>query len=433
MQKIKLIISTVTFAMIALAAMSTAYAAPTTLRVSTSSSGREANDGSGASSISANGLVVTFESYASNLVQGDRNGGSDVFVRNLSTGQIKRISNNATEAARGEGIISTPSISATGRYIAYSSVAREVADDRNGLYDIYVYDQQTAKRKRVSLSTIGVASNDHCFYPKISANGRYVVFESYASNLIPNDTNGVKDVFLRDLVTNVTKRLSQGINGAEANADSSAASISADGRFVAFQSDANDIVVGDTNSFPEVFVHDVVNGVAERIAVSNAGLDVNGVSLSPSISGDGRYVAFMSNATNLVTGDTNGSFDIFAYDRLNRVTKRVSVNSEGFESGIFSGSFSPNISADGRYIGFVSTADNLVSGDTNGVFDAFVHDQQTGMTQRLSVNNDGGEGDFDSLAPSLSADGHSVAYTSAATNLVVGDLNNTNDVFLRKR
>ncbi len=204
-------------------------------------------------------------------------------------------------------------------------------------------------------------------------------------------------------------------------------SISWDDRYVAFQSAAFNLVVGDNNLSDDIFVHDTVTATTTRVSVGSAGVEGNSNSFRPSISGDGRFVAFGSRASNLVAVDTNGSDDIFVRDTVAATTTRVSVDSAGAE-GNFS-SFDPSISGDDRYVAFRSTAFNLVVGDNNLSDDIFVHDTVTGATTRVSVDSAGMEGNFSSFEPSISWDGSYVAFQSTASNLVTGDTNLSDDIF----
>jgi len=226
----------------------------------------------------------------------------------------------------------------------------------------------------------------------------------------------------------VVQRVSVASGGTQGNGDSGCPSISADGRYVAFQSYASNLVPGDTNEVGDVFVHDRLTGQTTRVSVASDGTEGNDYSRRPSISADGRYVAFASLASNLVPGDTNGTWDVFVHDRLTGQTTRVSVASGGAQGN--SGSWCPSISADGRYVAFQSYASNLVPGDTNGVLDVFVHDRLTGQTTRVSVASDGTQGDSYSFGSSISADGRYVAFSSLASNLVPGDTNDKPDIFV---
>ncbi len=227
-----------------------------------------------------------------------------------------------------------------------------------------------ATTERVSVSSAEAEGNYRSNWSSVSADGRYVAFSSLADNLVAGDTNGVVDVFVRDRVTGITDRVSVSGAGEQGNDWSNWPSISADGRYVAFMSTANNLVAGDTNGSWDVFVRDRVSGETERVNVSSAGAEANGPSGYSVISADGRYVAFMSDATNLVPGDTNGRADVFVRDRMAGETQRVSVSSAGVEAD--GRSDENSISADGRYVAFGSRASNLVPGDTNGTRDIFV-------------------------------------------------------------
>lgn len=204
--------------------------------------------------------------------------------------------------------------------------------------------------------------------------------------------------------------------------------LSSNGRYVAYTSIANNLVIGDSNGFYDVFVHDRQTGNTTRVSVATNGTQGNEISYEPSISGDGRYVSFWSEANNLVNGDTNGVTDVFVHDRQTGVTQRVSVASNGTEGNGMSENHS--ISGDGQYVVFDSEASNLVSNDTNGYNDIFIHDRQTGETRLVSVDSDRIQGNLASLSPSISADGSKVVFSSSSTNLVIDDTNGKFDVFV---
>ena len=402
-----------------------------TERVSVASDGAEGNEGSEDSSISADGRYVAFGSWASNLVSGDTNGADDVFVHDRQTGQTVRVS-VASDGTEGNGTSEEVSISADGRYVAfYSHADNLVSGDTNSSSDVFVHDQQTGQTVRVSVASDETQGDGHSGYPSISADGRYVAFASGASNLASGDTNGVSDTFVHDRQTGQTMRVSISSDGTEGNNDSGGPSISADGRYVAFSSFAGNLVSGDTNGQSDIFVHDRQSGQTTRVSVASDGTQGNDYSGYPSISADGHYVAFSSFAGNLVSGDTNSSSDVFVHDQQTGQTVRVSVASDETQGDGHSGY--PSISADGRYVAFGSSASNLVEGDTNHTYDVFVHDQQTGETTRISVASDGTEGNNTSGAASVSADGRYVAFVSDANNLVSGDTNGAWDVFVHNQ
>jgi Tol biopolymer transport system component len=410
--------------------------AQVTERVSIATSGAQGNGDSGNGfspciSVSADGRYVAFYSLASNLVPGDTNGAHDVFVHDRQSKTIERVS-VGSGGAQADGSSLGPSTSADGRFVAFESYATNlVPGDANGVVDVFVRDRQNGTTEFVSVDSNGIQGNDDSALASISADGRYVAFASFATNLVPGDTNDASDVFVHDRQTGTTERVSVDSGGLQGNNGSSYPSISADGRYVAFHSVASNLVAGDTNGSYDVFVHDRQSGLTERISVDSTGIQGNFSSSFPSISADGRCVAFTSVATNLVVGDTNFTDDVFVRDRQSGTTERVSVDSsagQGNDSSRY-----PSISADARRIAFFSYASNLVPGDMNAHADVFVHDRQSGTTERASVGSGGAEGNNESQFPSISADGRYVAFVSRASNLVSDDTNNALDVFVRDR
>jgi Tol biopolymer transport system component len=403
-----------------------------TTRVSVASDGTQGNEWSADPSISADGRYVVFGSAASNLVPGDSNGHNDVFVHDRQTGQTTRVS-VASDGSQGNGESYGHAVSADGRYVAFTSYATNlVPGDTNGSWDTFIHDRLTSQTTRVSVASDGTQGNSGSIWsPTISADGRYVAFASYATNLVPGDTNGQRDVFIHDRQTGETTRVSVSSNGTQGNSASWTPTISADGRYVAFESYATNLVPGDTNYKFDIFVHDRQTGQTTRVSVASDGAQGNGSSWNSAISADGRYVAFGSASSNLVVGDTNEAYDVFVHDRQTGQTTRVSVASDGAQGNGESGN--PSISVDGRFVAFRSDSSNLVTGDTNGRMDVFVHDRQTGQTTRVSVASDGTQGNHESHTPSLSADGRYVSFVSYATNLVVGDTNSETDVFVHDR
>ena len=248
-------------------------------------------------------------------------------------------------------------------------------------------------------------ANGESGYPAISADGRFVAFQSSSSNLVAGDTNGQTNVFVVDRSTGATELVSKGLLDAPANNASAFPAISADGRFVAYWSEASNLVPEDTNGYPDIFLFDRQSGTTIRVDVGPGGeqtFDV--VSFPPSVSADGRFVAFASAAPNLVSHDTNRNEDVFVFDRDTGALERVSVRSSGKQAWGGLGSFHPSLSASGRFVAFHSFARNLVPDDTNEAGDVFVHDRKTGETTRISVGPRG-EGNASSLNPSTSKDG----------------------------
>jgi Tol biopolymer transport system component len=328
-------------------------------------------------------------------------------------------------------------ISADGRFVAFGSTATNIiSGGASGTGDIYLRDVQTNTTELISVSTAGVHSNNGSYSPTISADGRYVVFGSQGSNLDPIDLNGAEDVFLRDRVAGTTSLISLSSAGGIGDGYSDYPVITPDGRFVAFVTSSTDLVPGDTNSVPDVMVRDLVAGTTERVSVDSVGAQGNNLCFDqpPAISADGRYVAFGSLASNLVAGDTNGACDVFVHDRLTGLTERASVDSAGVQGNAQSGHFGVSLSADGRYVAFASDATNLVAGDTNAYSDAFVHDRLTGATERVSVSSAGGQGNYYSgTSVNLSADGRFVAFDSSSFNLDPNDPTFFSDIYLRDR
>jgi Tol biopolymer transport system component len=403
-----------------------------TTRVNVDSNGTQSNGDTTLvrpRSLSADGRYFVFQSSASNLVSDDTNGVDDVFVRDLLTGTTSRVS-AASNGTQGNAASVLPSISADGRYVAFrSSASNLVSGDNDGNLDIFVRDLLTGAITLVSVGSNGTQGNANSDSPSISSDGRYVAFNSHASNLISFDTNGRPDVFVRDLLAGTTTRVSVDNSGTQGDNESEQPSISQDGRYVAFQSSASNLVSGDTNGIVDTFVRDLLAGTTTRANVSSNGTQGNSSSFGPSISMDGRYVVFQSSASNLVSGDTNEAVDVFVRDLLTGTTSQVSVGNNGTRGNNISGF--PSISGDGRYVAFQSSASNLVSGDTNETVDIFVRDLLSGTTNRLSEGNNGTQGNNGSYTPAISADGRYVAFQSFASNLVSGDTNGVNDVFVR--
>jgi len=288
------------------------------------------------------------------------------------------------------------SISADGRFVAFISNSTNLSEDISSAFrnDLYVYDRLVGTTE---LLTPGASASSSS--PAISADGRYVAFTSRANNLVSGDTGDLTDVFLHDRMTSTTQALTLG-----GNSTSFDVSISADGRYVVFSSNATNLVPNDNNGFTDIFVYD--RDTDTTALVTNGS---NFSSSEASISADGRFVAFRSGASSLVSGDSNRQFDIFVFDRATNTTEQLTTGSNDQSND-------PAISADGQFVAFSSKASNLVVGDTNGHRDIFVHNRATGETRLLTK-----VGDDDSADPSISADGQLVAFDSQANNLIPGD------------
>jgi Tol biopolymer transport system component len=397
------------------------------VRVSLASNGAEVR-GITYASLSADGRHVVFESSAPDLVRGDTNDTPDVFVKDLRTGVVRRAS-VSTGGAQANGPSYVPAVSADGRYVLFSSGASNlVRSDTNNAVDTFLRDIRTGRTSRVSVSARGVQGDGGSWSGCLSPNGRYASYASNASTLVPGPANEWGQVYVRDLRTGRTTRASVSDTGVLADAETTAGCPTDDGRSVVFNSSSARLVAGDTNDAQDVFVRDLRAGHTTRVSVTSAGRQVNGASTGISLTRDGRYLALGSSASNLVPGDTNGFSDMFVRDMRTGTVRLVSRTAAGGLANGHSGGYT--VSADGRFVAFESRATNLVPGDTNERSDVFVRDLRTGRTSILSVAVGGGQSGGDSTWPTVSADGRRVLFSSGASFVVPGDGNGTVDAFL---
>ena len=400
-------------------------------RISVSSTGAQLSGGCFGSSISGDGRYVAFASAAAGVVPGYGNGSSQVYVRDRLTGAVE-IASVSTGSTQGDGSSGYTAISADGRYVAFVSNATNlVTADTNGTYDVFVRDRVLGTTERVDLSTSSAQANGAASTSlDISADGRYVAFVSDATNLVTGDTNGTRDAFVRDRQLNTTARVSLTSGSLQSVGAAFYVAISGDGQTVAFVSSAADLVSADTNAQPDVFLRKPSAGSTVRVSVSSTSVQGDNRSgdggAEMSLSSDGRYVAFSSWATNLVAGDTNSRPDIFVRDTTLNTTTRVSVAAGGAQGN--DDSLGPSISGDGRYVAFGSQATNLAAGVSSGNVNIFVRDLVGGTTRLLSYGPDGHAAGQASQYPRISANGRHVSFDTMGV-LLTSDTNSQMDVY----
>lgn len=399
----------------------------TLVRATEAFGGGDPNNGSNGCSMTPDGRFVVFTSSASNLIASDTNGFDDVFVYDVATAVVERasVSSSGTE---GSSSSNSPSISADGRFVVFTSFAPDlVAADANNAVDVYLRDRLLGTTERISEAAGGGDADSFSFAAQVSGDGRFVAFTSFATNLVANDTNGHRDVFVHDRQLGTTERISESAQGVEGDAPSGGnafqPAISFDGRYVAFASVASNFVPNDTNSFADLFVRDRALGTIERVT-GLGGAEPDGDSASASMSADGRFVVFLSDASNLVAGDTNATFDVFVWQRETGVVERASVATSGAEGSL--SSWFPSISADGRFVTFTTASSELDPNDSNGLADAYVRDRLSQTTYRESLDTGAGEFTTASTFPTITRIGTRSAFASPLVN-------GLSDVWVRTR
>lgn len=397
-------------------------------RANIDSAGNEANaEVEPGYDITPDGRFVVFATAADDLDAGDTNAAVDVYRHDRTTGETVRVS-IMPNGAQAAGDCFAPSTSDDGRFVAFVSRAVNVVwDDTNGLDDVFVKDLQTRMITRVSVGAGGVEANGPSSEPHISGNGMWVAYTSAASNLVASDTNAADDVFLSTRSASSTIRASVDTSGVQADAESFAPHIDRNGRFLVFASSATNLVIGDTNGVADIFLFDRMGGTS-RISRGPGGTQANQASSSPFIVGPAGYVTYRSLASNLVTGDTNGTEDLFRTNRAATVTVRLNVASDGSQANAASTVASADDS--GRYVAFTSAATNLIAGDTNGVADCFLRDVTGGTTIRIDNGTapDGQSGD-----PVVAGGAGFIVFRSEAANQMPGDSNGVFDLFVAPR
>lgn len=419
------------------------------VRVSTDSAGNQVYASNAYTTISESGRYVAFHSPAATLVPGDNNGVNDIFVKDLNTGAITRVS-TAAGGVQANGASTAPVLSADGQFVAFHSAATNlVAGDTNGVQDVFVKDTLTGGVTRISTSAGGAQGNGASTWAAISSNGRRVAFNSDASNLVPGDTNATGDVFIKDLDTGATILASSGLGGTLANGGSNmgdlsgpdAPGISGNGNLVGFYSTATNLASPNTNGQTSIFVKDISsgtsNGAVTLEVLGSDGSIPNGPSFMPKLSSDGRYLAFRSEASNLLPGDTDTHSDIYFKDRQTGALTLMSTDPAGVKATYvdtvygMTGSYDVTMSADGSHVAFATMSTELVYGTyAHPAINVINKDTRNGAVTLDSMNASDEIGNSWSFGPALSGDGARVVFQSAASNLGSGDTNRLYDIYV---
>ena len=391
-------------------------------------SGLAASGASQLPKLSADGNRVVFTSSAPDLVAGDTNGINDIFVKNLVTGNIERVSLSSA-GGQANGHSSDPVFSPDGNKVMFWSEASNlVAGDTNGARDVFIKDLVTGAVERVSVSGTGVQGNASSGNAVFSPDDNSILFLSTASNFTAGDTGGYADIFLKSLVTGVVQRISASASGVGGDNDSFAPQFSPDGNYVVFHSAARNLTADNVGTY-EIYLKNVSTGAVTLISKNAAGDPANQATGFPVFSPDGTRIAYSSNAINLVSGDNNGMADIFVYDITTQTTQLVSLSASGLAAN--GSSYIPRFSSDCTKIVFLSYASNFAPNDTNGDGDVFVKDLISGqVTQISSLFFDGTASDGFSTDGQFSPDGTAILFSSEATDLFASDTNGMQDVFL---
>ena len=381
--------------------------------------------------LSGDGSVVVFQSTSQNIVPGDATGTRHIYAFERETKKITRVSVDDSGKPGNKQSFGA-SISADGRFVVFTSDANNlVPGDTAGNQDVFLRDREAGTVIRISVSSTGEQANRDCRDAVISANGRIIAFTSSASNLDENNMNNSADIFVYDRVSKFMRRITMTPDGFEADHGSGEPSISSDGRYVAFYSHATNLLPIDTNRSPDIYVFDLFTGTTELVSVASNRMIGNRDSRRPSISGDGMVVVFESWASNLTADDKNDVPDIILRDRQSKRTICISNAPDGKPGN--DDSRDPRISDDGNIIIYTSYASNLVKNDTNNLADVFVYNRKTRKTERVNLSGKNEQAGSRSGEGTLSANGEIVAFTSKASNLIEGDTNRSLDIFLVDR
>ncbi|HRQ73481.1 MAG TPA: GC-type dockerin domain-anchored protein [Phycisphaerales bacterium] len=380
---------------------------PTIARVSNAPDGSPGTFGSNDPSVTPDGAYLVFASGANNLVPGDTNNATDIFVRDMATGAVDRVSVSSAGGQTND-VSGEASISDDGRFVAFYSVATNlVPDDTNGYWDIFVHDRATGETTRVNLGPDGAQGNGHSRYPSISGDGRFIAYRSSATNLVPGGSTA-GHVFVFDRIAGETSIVSRSSDGEPGDAPSDTPSVSYDGRYIAFHSHATNLVPDDTNGRRDVFVRDTVLGTTVRASLPVGGENDDRAGEYPRITGSGRFVAYES------VRSTNRQARL--YDALLGTSTIESLTVTGAPAG--NGCQTPQASEDGRYVVYTSASDNIVYGDTNVKRDIFVRDRWAAVNYRVSTTYLSEQADGHSDFPTMTADGSVIVFRIEAQNLI---------------
>lgn len=344
---------------------------------------------------------------------------------------IERVSQKKFTGVESIATTGSASLSFDGKIIAFSTYAKLLPIDTDDQKDIYTYNKDTGLFTLISVALDGFSGNSISAMPKISADGNFVVFTSAANNLVSNDTNGFSDIFVRDISAGTTVRINLHTDGTQANNNSSSGGISDDGRYAVFLSSANNLVTGDVN-YQDIFLHDLQTSTTTRVSQETSGTNSNADSYSPQISGNGQFIAFESRAGNLTASDTNGRMDVFVYDRIANTLDIASKSSTNVQTNGFN-TYLKDISPDGRYILFSSDGTNLVASDTNSRIDLFLRDRNTSTTDMVSLNEFGNQLTGGTSSGRMSEDAQLIIFSTSSSGVVSNDTNTLDDVFLLNR
>jgi Tol biopolymer transport system component len=377
--------------------------------------------------ISDDGRYVVFGSSATNLVPGDTNGYSDIFLYDHLGGQLRRVSTDAL-GNQANGNSARPALSRNGRYLEFQSAATNLAVGGDSSSAVFLKDLVTGAIQCVSTDNAGNPANEYCFPSVPTDDGRYALFWSYASNLGPNGSNGQCQLYLKDMASGLTACVSTDSSGVLGNDYTDSGNVSGDGRYVLFNSYANNLVADDTNSGRDAFLKDLASGTTIRVSTDAVGGQADRSSRG-FITNDGRYVLMISSATNLVAGDTNGVDDVFLKDLATGAVVRLSTDDAGTEANAASARC--QLTSDGRYVLFESAANNLIADDTNGQTDVFRKDLISGATMRLIADVSSGCGTSGFYLYGNTPFPEYVAFSADANGIVSDDLNDDCDLFTR--